>query len=106
MTDEPKPCPFCGLKPSHSEVGFNCSCFAWGLLDGVLDLEEWNQAWCWKEIDRYKNIWRCAEESNITAKKEIARLRRALEWIVDAGEIPGATIIYKWAKEALTGGAE
>lgn len=50
---EMKPCPFCGEKLSTIEGWIHCNnsgCMAEAISPD--SIEEWNNAYCWKEIDR------------------------------------------------------
>lgn len=47
------PCPFCGLVPVKSKNSETVRCSIHG---GYTPTEEWNNAYCWKEINRLKAL--------------------------------------------------
>jgi hypothetical protein len=62
MSEELKPCPSCGSTDLETESGFDLACpilitHSCRLVDvNKLFPEEWNSAFAWKEIDRYKSL--------------------------------------------------
>lgn len=84
MTEEMKPCPFCGKPPKSIQCpdgSFEIGCRHWneddsgelwcaasplvGVLDKKIAVEKWNGAYCWKEIEKLR-----AENEEL--KKELA----------------------------------
>lgn len=60
MTEELKPCPFCGVTPLQMLDGNVAHC------SGCQPVDRWQNAYCWKEIDRLKK--ELADEKTLTDK--------------------------------------
>ena len=105
-----KPCPFCGKRDYFpcADSYVDCKCLSGQF--GV-DMDKWNNAYCWKETDSLKARIEDIEKMNSVQKKRIEetwelnqRYEKALKEILDVNtqwgtEIPVKT--YGIAKEAL-----
>ena len=72
MKEKLKPCPFCGIEnpatfklinpPREMVVTHIC----W---NSPISLRQWNSAWCWREIDKLKEIiWKKDEALDLAMK--------------------------------------
>jgi hypothetical protein len=74
MSEELKPCPSCGSTDLETESGFDLACpimitHSCRLVDvNKLFSEEWNSAFAWKEIARYKAL----AEKHLSVAKALA----------------------------------
>ncbi len=74
MSEELRPCPFCGKKPSDDTSVGGCEndkCF---ISQEATSIKNWNSAWCWKEIDRLnKQIEELATHLRVKLAEDVLR---------------------------------
>lgn len=92
MTDDIKPCCFCGCE-AHDDGGASCMsprCPLSALCSRIPSIEEWNQAWCHQEIERINFIREEQYQSFQKWKKnyfqEMERLKKQVQPLVEALE--------------------
>ena len=68
MSEELRPCPFCGNKGIKDENLVTCPTVGDDSCCATSTIEEWQNAWCWKEIDRL-------EQQNEKMREEFRTIR-------------------------------
>lgn len=76
MSEQLKPCPFCGKIPKINGGDFKNRPLDSCLGSGPIHIEEWNNAYCWKQVQ--------------SLEQRIKDLEEALEKITNT--VPGETM--------------
>jgi hypothetical protein len=111
MSEEIKPCPFCGKHPSkeipkkgeYEYILPNCRCVSSDENgDPWAYSTDWQNAFCWKELEEKDRQIKVLRE----ALKNIKRDLEICDWRCYYSECPGVldmkdTDVYMYAKEAL-----